>query len=48
MCLLKNIYFLTKKKIVDYDLIKKLISDANQGLKLNPNLAKKVWMYFIK
>jgi len=47
MCLLNFIFFFTNK-IVDYDLIKKLISDATQGLKLNPNLSKKVWMYHIK
>jgi hypothetical protein len=37
----KNYLFFTYK-IVDFDLIKKLISDATQGLILTPNLAKKV------
>lgn len=31
----------------DEKLVEKLISDATQGLKLDNNLAKKVWMYVI-
>ena len=34
--------------IKDIDIVQKLVSDATQGLKLNHNLAVKVWMYFVK
>ena len=35
-------------KIECFDLVDKLISDAMQGLNLNHNIAKKIWMYFIE
>lgn len=34
--------------IKDIDIVQKLVSDATQGLRLNHNLAVKVWMYFVK
>lgn len=43
----KNFLFLTNK-IECFDLAGKLISDAMQGLNLNHNIAKKIWMYFIE
>lgn len=39
--------FLTKS-IESFELVEKLIRDATQGLKLDSNLAKKVWMYVIE
>jgi hypothetical protein len=35
-------------KIECFDLAGKLVSDAMQGLNLNHNIAKKIWMYFIE
>lgn len=43
----RNNLFLTKN-IESFELVEKLISDATQGLKLDSNLAKKVWMYLIE
>ena len=43
----KNLLFLTNK-IECFDLAGKLVSDAMQGLNLNHNIAKKIWMYFIE
>lgn len=43
----RNNLFLTQN-IESFELVEKLISDATQGLKLDSNLAKKVWMYFIE
>lgn len=43
----KNYLFLTNT-IENYDLFKKLISDATQGLNLNSNIAKKIWIYFLE
>jgi len=31
-----------------FDLAGKLVSDAMQGLNLNHNIAKKIWVYFIE
>lgn len=42
----RNNLFLTTN-IESFELVEKLISDATQGLKLDNNLAKKVWMYLI-
>jgi len=43
----RNLLFLTNK-IECFDLVGKLISDAMQGLNLNHNIAKKLFMYFIE
>lgn len=43
----RNNLFLTNK-IESFELTEKLISDATQGLDLDFNIAKKVWMYFIE
>jgi len=43
----RNSLFLTNK-IESFELVEKLISDATQGLELDRNIAKKVWMYFIE
>lgn len=43
----RNSLFLTNE-IESFELVEKLISDATQGLELDRNLAKKVWMYSIE
>ena len=43
----KNLLFLTDK-MECFDLAGKLVSDAMQGLNLNHNIAKKIWVYFIE
>jgi DNA-binding Lrp family transcriptional regulator len=43
----RNSLFLTNE-IESFELVEKLISDATQGLELDRNIAKKVWMYFIE
>ena len=44
----KNSLFLTNKIESSAFADEKLISDATQELELDRNVAKKVWMYFIK
>ena len=43
----RNNLFLSNK-VESFELVEKLISDAIQGLDLERNIAKKVWIYFIE
>lgn len=42
-----NLFLTINIESESFELVEKLISDATQGLKLDNNLAKKVWMYVI-
>lgn len=43
----RNSLILTNE-IESFELVEKLVSDATQGLVLDKNIAKKVWMYSIE
>lgn len=43
-----KIFFFFTNEVECFDLAGKLISDNMQGLSLNHNIAKKIWMYFIE